>query len=311
LSERFDVAVAGGGIAGLTAGLTCARLGRKTLVLAGDLMGGLLLSIERIDGFPGFPEGVAGYDLCPMVQEQAAGAGAEFAPVELRALDAQGGSWRIATSGDEYEAGAVILATGAGLRSLGVPGEERLRGKGVSHCASCDGPLMRDRTVAVIGGGDSAAQEALTLAQFAGRVIVLHRGDALTAQETYRERIAGDRKIKLRCNVEVTEFVGETTLTGLRTRATDGANADLDATGAFVYVGLAPNAGYLNGSIALDSGGRIPTDGAMRTRLPGVFAAGAVRSGWLGRAAISAGEGAAAALGAHRYLQGSKRWLES
>ena len=180
--NNYDVVIAGGGIAGLTAALQCARAGRKTRVLTGPALGGHLLSIERIDGYPGFPDGVPGYDLCPMVQEQAAGAGAEFDAAMVTGIAAHEGRWQVTTAGGDLSARAVVIATGTTTKALGIAGEERLRGKGVSHCASCDAPLMRGRVVAVVGGGDSALQEALTLAQHVAKVILLHRGTALSAQ---------------------------------------------------------------------------------------------------------------------------------
>jgi len=167
----YDVVIAGGGIAGLTAGLLSARAGRKTRVLTGQTLGGHLLSIERIDGYPGFPDGIPGYELCPMVQEQAAAAGAEFSATEATGLRAHEGRWRVTTGEGDLVARAVVIATGTTSKSLGVPGEAELRGKGVSHCASCDGPLLRTRVVGVVGGGDSALQEALTLACSGERAI--------------------------------------------------------------------------------------------------------------------------------------------
>ena len=181
-SGEHDLVVIGGGVAGLTAGLTSARLGRNTKVLTGPSLGGNLVSIERIDGYPGFPDGIPGYDLGPIIQEQAVGAGAQFAASEATALHASDGRWRVAASDGDLHARAVVIATGTTLKHLGIPGEEQFRGKGVSHCASCDAPLLRGRVVGVVGGGDSALQEALTLAQHAARVIVLHRGNAFSAQ---------------------------------------------------------------------------------------------------------------------------------
>lgn len=304
MSTDYDVVVAGGGLAGLSAGLTSARLGRKTLVMVGDILGGQLLSINKIDGYPGFPEGIAGYDLCPITQEQATAAGAEFGTATLAALTPEGGRWRLtASDGETYGAGGVVIATGANLKKLGVPGEERLFGKGVSHCASCDAPLMRGKRVAVIGGGDSAAQEALTLAEADVRVVIVHRGAALRAQAAYRDALAGNPKIELRCNSEVTEIVGEASVTGVkvRDRATDGMSL-LEVAGVFAYIGLAPNSASLAEQIVLDPDARIPTDSAMRTALKGVCAAGAVRAGWPGRAAAAAGDGAAAAIAIDHYL---------
>jgi thioredoxin reductase (NADPH) len=311
VADSFDVAIAGGGIAALTAAVHSARLGRSTLVLGGRAPGGLLLSIERIDGVPGFPEGVAGYELCPMLQEQAADDGAEVRMAELEGIgpagvaadDAAGGAWTLRTSEGEAQARAVILATGARLRALGVEGEERLQGRGVSHCASCDAPLMRDRTVGVVGGGDSALQEALTLAEAVGEVVVLQRGEALTAQAAYREPVLAHPKISVRCGIEVEEILGDDAVSGVRLRdAASGDTQELELGGLFIYVGLQANSEYLGDAFGLDDDGRVPTDASLQTELTGVYAAGFLRSGSLAQAAISAGEGAAAAKAAHHHL---------
>jgi len=301
--QRFDVAIVGAGIAGLTAGLTASRLGRKTLVLTGNVLGGQLLSIEKVDGYPGFPDGVAGYDLCPMAQEQAANAGAEFATAQLERLEAAGNGWRLATGEGDFTARAVLLTTGCSLKELGAPGEERLRGRGVSHCATCDAPLLRNRTVAVVGGGDSALQEALTLAEHASRVLILQKGVALTGQVIYQGRVSSNSKIEIRCNTIVEEVLGADKVTAVRIRdMTDGTTSELETAGVFVYIGLKPNTALLQGRLGLDSSGAIPTDAWMRTELTGVFAAGTVRSGSSGRAVCSAGDGATAAVAVDRYL---------
>jgi len=310
LATEFEVVIAGGGIAGLTAGVTAARLGRKTLVLTGDVPGGQLMSIEKIDGYPGFPEGVPGYDLCPMLQDQAAAAGAEFMMTGLERLDALDGKWRVASGEGDILARAVIVATGSSLKKLDVPGEERLTGNGVSHCASCDAPLLRDRIVAVVGGGDSAMQEALTLAAFASKVIILHRGDALTGQACYRDRVTAHQKIDIRFDTAVTEVLGEAKVTGLRARKSrDGAIADLEVAAIFAYVGLQPNTAVLRDRLSLDLAGRIPTDGRMRSELAGVCAAGTVRGQSPCRAVSAAGDGASAAVTVDRYLMDGS-WRE-
>ena len=310
MATEFEVVIAGGGIAGLTAGVTAARLGRKTLVLTGDVPGGQLMSIEKIDGYPGFPEGVPGYDLCPMLQDQAAAAGAEFMMTGLERLDALDGKWRVASGEGDILARAVIVATGSSLKKLDVPGEERLTGNGVSHCASCDAPLLRDRIVAVVGGGDSAMQEALTLAAFASKVIILHRGDALTGQACYRDRVTAHQKIDIRFDTAVTEVLGEAKVTGLRARKSrDGAIADLEVAAIFAYVGLQPNTAVLRDRLSLDLAGRIPTDGWMRSELAGVCAAGTVRSQSPCRAVSAAGDGASAAVTVDRYLMDGS-WRE-
>jgi thioredoxin reductase (NADPH) len=301
---EYDVVIAGGGIAGMTAAVTAVRLGRKTLVLTGDVPGGQLISIEKVEGYPGFPEGVPGYDLCPILQEQAAASGTEFMMQGLERLDPQDGKWRVTTGEGDILARAVIVATGSSLRKLDVPGEQRLTGNGVSHCASCDAPLFRDRIVAVVGGGDSAMQEALTLAAFASKVIILHRGEVLTGQAFYRDRITAHQKIDVRSNTAVTEILGEAKVTGLRThKSSQGANADLEVAAVFAYIGLQPNTVVLQGRLNLDSAGRIPTDGWMRTELAGVCAAGTVRCQSSYRAVSAAGDGASAAVTIDRYLK--------
>jgi thioredoxin reductase (NADPH) len=310
-NHDYDVVIAGGGVAGLTAGLTSARVGRQTRVFTGAALGGHLVSIERIDGYPGFPDGVPGYDLCPIIQEQAVGAGAEFAATEVTGLHAEGEGWRVTTGEGDVLARAIVIATGTTLKTLGVPGEEQLRGKGVSHCASCDAPLLRGRIVGVVGAGDSALQEALTLAQHAARVIVLHRGAAFSAQAAYVERVQENPKIEVRFGTTVEEVIGNGGLTSVRTRTVnDGKTGELELAGLFVYVGLAPATTLLDEVLAVDGSGRIPVDGEMRSSLPGLFAAGTVRSGSVGRAASAAGDGATAALGADRYLRdGRWQWM--
>jgi thioredoxin reductase (NADPH) len=305
MSDHYDVVIVGGGVAGLTAGLTSARAGRTTHVLTGAGLGGQLISIERIDGYPGFPDGVPGYDLCPIIQEQAAAAGATFATGDATGLHADGARWRVTTGDGDVHAVAVVIATGTTSKTLGIPGEEQLRGKGVSHCASCDAPLLRNRIVAVVGGGDSALQEALTLAQHASRVIILHRGTAFSAQAAYVRQVEQNPKIEVRFGTLVEEAIGNGGLKSVRTRAVgDGTTGELEVSGLFVYVGLAPATAWLNGVLALDDSGRIPVDAGMRTALPGVFAAGTVRAGTAGRAASAAGDGAVAALSADQYLEG-------
>jgi thioredoxin reductase (NADPH) len=303
MDQSYDIVIAGGGLAGLTAAVTAARLGRKTLVLTGDVIGGQLLSIEKIEGFPGFPQGVPGYDLAPMTQEEAATAGAEFTATELKSLAQDGNGWRLATGEGDVVARAVVLATGSSLRELDVPGEARLRGQGVSHCASCDAPLLRDRIAAVVGGGDSAMQEALTLAQHVREVVILTHAPALVGQASFRERVTQNRKITVRAQVEVEEILGDAKVTGVRMRDMSGGSvSDLPADAVFVYTGLQPNTAYLDGRIKLGAGGGIPTDDWMHTELTGVCAAGTVRAGSACRAASSAGDGAAAAIAADRYV---------
>jgi thioredoxin reductase (NADPH) len=304
---RYDILVVGGGMAALTAGLFAARAGRSTLVLEPAVPGGHLVNIQKIEDFPGFPDGVSGYELGPNTQMQAMNYGVEFALAEVQALardgDSPSGDWLVTTTEGEYQAGAVIVASGSHARALGVPGEERLVGKGVSHCASCDGPLFRGQTVGVAGGGDSALQEALTLAEHAGRVLIFHRGEAFAAQQTYQQRVRDERKIEVCLNTEVREILGEQEVSGVTAcDLASGAERTVELVGLFVYVGLVPNSGFLGGILALDEDGRIPTDVWMRTEQPGLFAAGDVRKDSASQAITAAGDGATAAIAADRYL---------
>jgi thioredoxin reductase (NADPH) len=301
-----DIAVIGGGLAGLNAALQAARLGRRCTVFAGAAPGGLLLAIESIQDLPGHPEGIPGYDLGPMTQEAAMDAGAECITAEADELERDGEHWIVQSAEGAVKARAVIFASGGHLRTLGVPGEERLSGKGVSHCASCDGPLLRNRPVAVVGGGDSACQEALTLASYASEVHLLVRGDALRAQKIWRDRVAGQHKISIRFGVTVDEVLGHDAVQGLRL-AGDG---ELAVDAIFAYVGLAPNTGLVAGmadTVLLDCDGRILVDGMLRTSNLGLLGAGYVRAGNSGQAACAAADGISAAFTAHQYLD-SGRW---
>ncbi len=311
LGKQFDIVVVGGGIAGLTAGLTAARLGRSTLVLTGATLGGHLITIEKIDGYPGFPEGVPGYDLCPIAQEQAMTAGAEFAMTNVTGLVRAGDVWQIATEEEDVVARSVILATGTRLRALGVPGEASLRGHGVSQCASCDAPLLRNQPVVVAGGGDSALQEALTLAMHCSAVTIVHRGAEHTAQWAYRSQIEAQPKISSLPESEVTAILGDGAVRGVRTRnLRTGAEGERECAAAFVFVGLVPHVAVVPDESLLDASGYIATDTALRTRLPGLLAAGTVRAGCYVRAAAASGDGATAALTADRFLA-TGEWVDS
>jgi thioredoxin reductase (NADPH) len=297
----YDVVVIGGGIAGLTAGLFAARYGRSTLVLEPQVPGGHLVNVERIDDFPGFLDGVAGFDLGPTVQEQAANAGAEFRMAEVERLSREGDELVLATADGEIRARAAIVATGRRPRPLGVPGEERLVGRGISHCATCDGPLYRGKTVGVVGGSTWGLQEALTLAGHAGQVIVFEREAELPGQHAMIERARESGTIALRSGTAVEEVLGESAVAGVRLRTASGAE-DVDLAGLFVYAGESPASELLADLVQLDAGGHVPVDASLATAVPGLFAAGDLRQGSAGHAIAAAGDGATAALAAHRYL---------
>jgi thioredoxin reductase (NADPH) len=288
-----EVAVVGGGVAALTAALFAARHGLSTLVFMPAVPGGQLLNVDKVEDFPGFPQGIPGFDLGPALQEQAAEAGAEFRLGEVASLTRRDDGWLV----DDVEARAVVVATGSSPRRLGVPGEERLTGRGVSHCASCDGPLFRGKRVAVVGGGDSAFQEALTAAQFASEVVLIHRSEP-RAQRAYVARVEAAGNVSRRQG-EVAEVVGESGVAAVRLADGD----QIDVAGVFVYVGMAPNTALLGGLVELGTDGRIATDVWLRAGSPGLFAAGDVRADFPGQAVNAAGDGATAAIAAYRYLR--------
>jgi thioredoxin reductase (NADPH) len=303
MSGEYDVVVIGGGLAGLTAALTSARLGRRTALLTGGVLGGQLVSIEKIEGVPGFPDGVPGYDLCPMTHEQADAAGVECLMAGCEQLTAQGDHWALASDGSTMIARAVVIATGTALAKLGVPGEERLFGRGVSECASCDAPLLRDKVAVVVGGGDSAMQEALTLGEHVAKVMMLERGGALTGQASYRDRVVAHDKIEVRLGVTVSEIIGDQSVSQVRAKdVSSGAESELATAAVFACIGLVPNTQLFRGLLPLDSTGRICIDAAMRTPVKGICAAGNVRQGSPHRAAGAMGDGAAAAIALDRYL---------
>jgi thioredoxin reductase (NADPH) len=303
MSGEYDVVVIGGGLAGLTAALTSARLGRRTALLTGGVLGGQLVSIDKVEGVPGFPDGVPGYDLCPMTHEQADAAGVECLMAGCEQLTAQGDRWVLASDGNTMIARAVVIATGTALAKLGVPGEERLFGKGVSECASCDGPLLRDKVAVVVGGGDSAMQEALTLGEHVAKVVMLERGGALSGQASYRDRIGAHDKIEVRLGATVNEIIGDQSVSQVRVKdVSSGAESELATAAVFACIGLVPNTQLFRGLLPLDPTGRVCIDAAMRTPAKGICAAGNVRLGSPHRAAGAMGDGIAAAVAIDRYL---------
>jgi thioredoxin reductase (NADPH) len=253
---------------------------------------------------------VPGYDLCPISQEQADAAGVTFILAEADSIAAEGDGWKIASAEGEVLARGVVIATGTALARLGAPGEDRLVGRGVSECASCDAPLLRGKTTVVAGGGDSAMQEALTLAEHVGKVIMLERGPALTGQASYRDQVTSNPKIEIRFGQEIAEILGEDAVTGVRLKdVASGAESDEETAAVFAFVGLVPRTGLVGGIAPLDSTGRIRVDAAMRTPVKGLAAAGNVRQGSPHRAAAAMGDGAAAAVALDRYLA-SGEWRD-
>jgi len=299
-----DIIVVGSGLAGLTAGLFAARHGLSTLIVESNIPGGHLISIEKIEDFPGFPDGISGYDLCPDLQRQAADQGAEFQRAEVLGLELQDRLWGVVTGEERHRAKAVIVATGSTLKNLGVPGEERLTGRGVSHCASCDGPLYNGQTVGVAGGGDSALQEALALTSYAERVLLLHDGDSFSGQQSYQQRVSSNSKITLRYQTAIEEILGDNVVTGVRVRdLKTNESSQVSLSGVFVYVGMKPNTDFLKNVVRLSVTGHVPTNVLMQTELSGLYAVGDIRQDSASQAITSAGDGATAAIAACRYIK--------
>jgi thioredoxin reductase (NADPH) len=300
----YDVIVVGSGLAGLTAGLFAARYGLSTLVLESNIPGGHLISIEKIEDFPGFPDGIAGYDLCPTVQRQAADQGAEFQRAEVQNLRPEGPFWSVITDEERHRGKAVIVATGSALKELGVPGEAKLIGRGVSHCASCDGPLYNEKTVGVVGGGDSALQEALTLANYAASVLIFTQEESFDAQFSYVQRALSQPKIEARHRTAIEVVLGDDVVSGVRVRDLESNESlQIDLAGLFVYVGMKPNTAFLKDLVHLSDSGHVPTDGWMRTEREGLYAAGDIRQDSAAQAITCTGDGATAAIAAYRYIK--------
>ena len=310
--EGFDLVVIGAGAGGLTAAMYGARLGLKTVVLEGMMPGGQVINAEKIENFPGFPDGLLGADLAPLIERQASEAGAEVRMfTEVEAIESDEPYLTLSTREGRFRARAVIAATGSDFASLGVDGEEQFRGRGVSNCATCDGAFFLNETVAVVGAGDSALDEALTMAGFASRVILLVRGDSFSGQSLLAERVGDNDKIEVRYGVTVTAVLGgDSGVTGVRVKdAGSGEESTLDVSGVFIFVGTDPRSSYLSEIVALDGGGHVKTDLSMSTTAPGLYAVGDIRAGSARQLVTSAGDGATAAIAAHRYIE-SRSWPE-
>lgn len=302
--RETDLAIIGAGVAGLTAATVAAQHGLDVLVIERMGAGGQVMNVEKVRNMPGFPEGVSGFELGPLLQEQAEAAGAQFTLDSVQALElGTGGRHVLRCAGEAIAARAVLVAAGSVRRRMGVLGEERLEGRGVSHCASCDGPLFRGQPVCVVGGGDSAFGEAAVLAGLASHVYVVFREARPPAQRALVEAVAGLPNVELIASAQVTAITGDQGVTGVALRNVDGAERQLAVEGVFVYAGLAPDSGFLGSSLKLDASGRVQTDDSLRTPVPGIFAAGDIRAGAAYFLAAAAGEGAQAALSAFRYLR--------
>ena len=304
MGREVDVIVVGGGVAALTAATFAARLGLQTVVVADVLIGGQILNVEEIGNFPGFPDSISGADLGALVEQQATEAGAEFVFDQAQSITAGASALTVSGPAGDVSAPAVIVATGSTLRRLGVPGEDRLEGRGVSYCGSCDAAMFAGRRVAVIGGGDSAADEALVVAEHAAEVVVVLREPELHAAAATRAKVRGHERIHIQTQRETLEILGDPVVSGLRLRdlRTD-EQYELGVEGVFVFIGLEPNTGLLAPLVDLDDNGHVATTPWMETSVPGLFAAGDIRRDSPRQLVNVASDGATAALAAHRYVE--------
>lgn len=300
-----DVVIVGSGPAGYTAAIYAARAQLNPVILAGSVTaGGALMNTTEVENYPGFVEGIMGPELMTQMQEQAERFGADIRYEDVTALELEGDVKRITTSDDVYEARTVIISTGSEYRHLGIDGEERLSGHGVSYCATCDGFFFKDQDIVVVGGGDSAMEEATFLTRFARSVTVVHRRDELRASAVMAKRAHEDPKISFAWNSRVVELHGEDSLTGVTLEDTvTGEHRRLEATGLFVAIGQVPRSELVADVLELDEAGYIKVEApSQRTRIPGVFACGDVADPTYQQAITAAGSGCRAALDAEHYL---------
>ena len=304
MEQEYEIAIIGGGPAGLTAGLYAARATRRTVCFERRVTGGQIALTSRVENYPGFVDGVNGYDLAQQMEEQAERNGLEMRYEPVTALRRDGERYRVSAEDGDLLANAVIVTAGADYKRLGVPGEERLTGRGVSYCATCDAAFFKDQVVAVVGGGDAALDEGLFVSRYASKLYLIHRRDTLRAGRILQERAFANPKFEFVWDTVVESIEGETDVRAIRTRnLRTGAAAAFAVSAVFVFIGQQPNSELLEGLVPLDAGGHVRVDFWMRTPAPGLFAAGDIRAESSRQLISSAGDGATAAIAADHYLQ--------
>ena len=308
---NYDVIIIGSGPAGLTAAIYTGRARLKTLVIAGSSWGGQLMLTSEVENYPGFPDGILGPELMNNMLKQAQRFGAEVVFEDAESVDFSKRPFKVKAGDTAYEGDAVIIATGASPRELGLESERRLKGKGVSNCAVCDGAFFKDKEVVVVGGGDSALQEALFLTKFAKKVRIIHRRSELRASKILQERAFENSKIEFVWNSVVEEILGEKRVEGVRIRRVDtGEVFEIPCEGVFVAIGYEPNTKIFKGQIEMDEKGYIIVKDNTKTSVEGVFAAGEAKDYRYRQAITAAGEGCQAALDTIKYLDEVKRHSE-
>ena len=307
MEQIYDVIIIGGGPGGYTAALYAARAGLKTVVLERLSAGGQMAQTHQLDNYPGFEEGIDGFELAEKMRRQAERFGAETQYAEVTAVALRQSPKEVKTRKRIYYGKTVILATGANPRELGVPQERELVGRGVAYCAACDGMFYRGKTVVVVGGGNSAAADALLLSRIARKVILVHRRDSLRATKIYHDALASAENVEFRWNSEVAELLHGEKLSGVRIHnKVTGEEEVLDCDGLFVSVGRKPATDLVRGQLALDEQGYVIADESTKTNVPGVFAIGDVRTKLLRQVVTAVADGAVAVHMAEEYLHGKK-----
>lgn len=303
MSHKCDIAIIGGGPAGLSAGIYAARDKRDTILIEKGMAGGLIAMAEHVENYPGFPEGVSGFELGEFMNTQAARFGMKTVNAEVTGLEIKGKEKVVKTTEGDITAKAVIIASGSEPSKLNVPGESEFTGRGVSYCATCDAAFFQDGIVAVVGGGDVAISDALHLARFASKVYIIHRRDQLRATRVLQDRAFAEPKVEMLWSSTVKAIEGKDLVEKMRlNRVKTGEEYPVEVNGVFIAVGFKPNTEFLKGIIPLDKEGRIPVNALMQTGVPGVFAAGDIRSESVRQVVAAAGDGAVAAINAIKYL---------
>lgn len=303
MKQIYDVIVIGGGPGGYTAALYCARAGLHTVILEKMMPGGQMALTEQIDNYPGFDQGVDGFTLGQQMKKGAERFGAETRTADVLSVKLEGEIKEVETTDGIVSGRVVILATGAATRELGLPGEKELVGRGVSYCATCDGMFFRGKTVVVVGGGNSAAADAMVLSRVCEKVILVHRRDTLRATKVYHKPLMEAENVAFRWNSTVTELLQEGRLTGVKVKDTiTGEETVVPCDGLFVSIGRAPASELVKGVLELDEAGYVKADESTRTSIPGVFAVGDVRTKVLRQIITAAADGAVASHYADEYL---------
>jgi thioredoxin reductase (NADPH) len=301
--KKYDVVIIGGGPAGLSAGIYSSRARLSTLLIEKGAVGGQIIMAELVENYPGFADGISGFDLTQTMHRQATKFGMETLSAEVTAVEITPGQKMVKTSDGDFIAGSIIIAGGAERQKLNVPGEDKYTGKGVSYCATCDGAFFRNKKVVVVGGGNVAVTEAVELTKFASKVTVIHRRNELRATKIVQEKAFANPKIEFLWDSAIEDitgngFVKQITVVSLKT----GKKSVTDVDGVFVSVGSQPATGYLKGILALDSNGAIIVNDRLETNVPGIFAAGDIRSGSIRQVVPAAGDGAVAAINAGKHI---------